>query len=96
MKKQYVYTLYGASGDDDILELSPREKMTLEELQEAVGGYIEILPSEYYKHKGWGRCTVYVDEEGKFKGKPRNNFFKDLGEGFFVVGTALREQVYRG
>lgn len=94
MKKLYVYTTY--TTDRQALKSEPRAKMTLEELQAAVGGYIQIVPKDYYLHANWGRCTVYVDEEGMFKQKQPNPFFTDLGQGFQIVGTALKEEVYHG
>ncbi len=69
-----------------------REKMTLEELQFAVGGRIEIVPQAYYAHQKWGKCTVYVNEEGRFdSGNLQNPFFKELEPGFDVVGLAIKE-----
>ena len=38
----------------------------LEALQEAVGGYIEVVP-RFTKYKG-RKCTALCDEEGKLKG----------------------------
>lgn len=93
MAKQYLYTILRPDGGKSVSE--PRKKMTLEELQKAVGGLIEIVPNIYYKHQKWGRCTVYVNEEGRFE-KPaeRNPFFEDLGDGLYIVGNALKEEVY--
>ncbi len=73
--------------------------MSLEELQAEVGGYIEIVPSDYYKQSKWGRCTIYVNENSRFDEAPRNPHFAVLKDAIFgdtwdILGTALKEQVY--
>jgi hypothetical protein len=91
---QYKYTVYHPDGTEETKVCS---KMSLAELQTTVGGLIEIVPKPYYKHQKWGRCTVYVNEEGHFeKQAERNPFFKDLGDGFYIVGKAVKEEVYNG
>ena len=90
MAKLYQYTRLFPDGTSE--ELEPREKMSLEEYQAEVGGFIEIVPSEYYEGKGWGRCTVYCNEEGRFSSNPhRNRHFNVLGPNFYIVGTCLKE-----
>lgn len=53
---------------------------TLEELQEAVGGYIEllVLPCGDF---------LYLDEEGKLKGKPLNKRATLLGRSAGIAST---------
>lgn len=90
----YSYTLYSPNGQTTTGTARP--KMTLAELQTAVGGFIEIVPRPYYAHQKWGRCTVYVNGDGKTSEEKRNPFFKDFGDGFNLVGNALKEEVYHG
>jgi hypothetical protein len=72
---------------------------TLTEMQQAVGGYIELIP-RFERYEGLN-CAVFGDEEGKLKGKPVNeqatkkwaqNFpgpINDVlvGDIFVIVGT---------
>jgi hypothetical protein len=46
----------------------------LRALQDAVGGYIEMISSiQLFEHNGTiHKCVVFCDEEGKLKGKPIN------------------------
>ena len=53
--------------DGSITDLPPREP-TLEELQAAVGGYIEVLQIRWLGRPG----LMVLDEQGKLKGKPVN------------------------
>jgi hypothetical protein len=89
--KLYKYTRYYQDGT--FLELKPRTKMVLKELQEEVNGHIEIVPTDYYRHQKWGKCTVYVNEEGAYQiGVERNPFFEEIAPGFFILGFALKEE----
>lgn len=94
--KLYLYTILMSDGTKN--EMKPRKKMTLEELQRAVGGYIEIIPNDYYKHQKWGYVTVYVNEEERLRNPDalENIWFKNLGGGFNVIGTALKEEIFHG
>ena len=53
-----------------------RENTELKELQELVGGYIEVVPTwlgdDWAREEGVGLVMI-VDEEGKLKGKPINS-----------------------
>ena len=42
------------------------KELTLEEMQELVGGYIQVLTSKD------GNADIVIDEEGKMKSKPPN------------------------
>ena len=58
--------LIRADGTEQVLK--PRgKKFALDELQKAVGGYIELVPVRLP-----GRKKMWVDEEGLFKGSPMN------------------------
>jgi|ERR1035437_10359180 hypothetical protein len=95
-KKLYKYTIYHDSGK--VSAILPRPKMTLEELQAAVRGSIELVPRPYYAHHKWGRCTVYVNEDERRLSPfaEPNPFFEDLGDGFNVVGDAIKEELWHG
>lgn len=96
---KYIYTYYRLDGE--IVETAPRDKMTLEELQEGVGGMIEAVHPDYYPDDFDGtddpEMVVYVDEEGRYKEDNQvNPHFKKLGGDFYIVGMALKEQPHRG
>ena len=69
-------------------EISPRDgdKFTLEEMQQYVGGDIEVIPV------GDGKVLV-VDEDGKLKGKHVNTiatgWLRQVNPADYVVGDAL-------
>lgn len=93
--KLYQYTRYFQDGKEEALE--PRKQMKLHELQQEVGGsnIITIVPRDYYAHQKWGRCTVYVDDEGAMDSRnTKNPFFTELAPGYMIVGKALKEEVY--
>lgn len=53
------------------LRVTPLDKPpTLEQLQTAVGGYIEVVPG--FETFGGEICVAFCDEEGKLKGKDIN------------------------
>lgn len=93
MPKLYKYTLYRQDGIIEEYEPCPRKDFT--EIYKLLDcETIQILPSEYYAHQKWGRCYVYVDEEGRFDSDNyQNPFFKELEPGWDVVGNALKEEV---
>lgn len=93
-KKLYKYTRYNTDGTIQVLE--PRPKMTLAELQKEVGGYIEIVHTDYYPEGvKWGHCTCYIDEEGRFREDATvNPHFRDFGEPWNIVGIVLKEEVF--
>jgi hypothetical protein len=55
----------------------------LEDLQNAVGGYIQIVPG-FDKYKG-KRCVAFINEEGKLDGLPYNEFATTMWMG--LVGS---------
>lgn len=94
--KQYKYTLLKQDGSIEVLPVSNKkdfkELYTLLDCQ-----MIEIIPSDYCK--GFGRCTVYGDEEGRFNSNNvRNPHFTVLidhtGSPWDVVGNCIKEEVY--
>lgn len=74
--------------DGTILEVVPSNgtDFQIKELQEMVGGYIEIVSA------GKGKIMV-IDDEGKLKGKPINEaatmIFMQAGFHDAIVGDAL-------
>lgn len=74
--------------DGTILEVVPSNGIDfqLKELQEMVGGYIEIVSA------GKGKIMV-IDDEGKLKGKPVNDaatmIFMQAGGYDIIAGDAL-------
>lgn len=91
--KLYRYSQLNPDGSS--IDLGVMKKKSLEELQSLVGGYIEIVPQDYYAHQKWGRVTIYVNEEGRTLTDldVENTHFKNLGDGFNIVGTAFKEEV---
>lgn len=90
IEKEKAYIIK-ASGD--IQEVSPKNgsDFSLEELQEIVGGYIEVV----YFHDGTNRIMI-VDEEGKLKNYPINEAASEIayqGKGVgimdYIVGDVL-------
>ena len=61
---------------------------TLQGLQEAIGGHIEIVPcgAEHFTH-----CVLVIDEEGKIKGLESNPYASKLFGSAIdcIVGPAL-------
>lgn len=72
--KLYEYTIYKEDGT--IEEVAPRGQMTLSELQEVVGGRIELVPRHFTKGKINHRFNVFCNEEGKFNGSIQNPHFE--------------------
>jgi hypothetical protein len=55
---------------DGTMEVLSRESVSLEDVQKAVGGYIEAVPLfNTYKDE---ECQAWCDEEGKLKGYEPN------------------------
>ena len=65
-----MYTLTTIQPDGSMTVAQQPTRPTLEQLQAAVGGYVELIPY-FDNHQGQG-CKAYGDEEGKLKGKPLN------------------------
>ncbi|MBW8016573.1 MAG: DUF3846 domain-containing protein, partial [Planctomycetes bacterium] len=58
------------SGTNENINPSNGKVFTLEELQQAVGGYIELVPINQGEHKN---KLMIVDEEGKLKADAQVN-----------------------
>jgi hypothetical protein len=65
---KYLVTIVKVDGSLDVRELD--KAPSLQQLQEYVGGYIQIVPL-WTGYRG-RRCTVYADEERRIHGKPLN------------------------
>jgi len=84
----YRYTILRVNGIVDQFE-SP--KLSLEALQQQVGGRIELLarPQDY----GIGIAgVVYINEDGKRLELPVNTLCKISSYGDFIVGNVLIEE----
>lgn len=59
-------------------QIDPRD--CLPQLQDAVGGYLEVVPYlKLFDHGGATHsCVAFCDEEGKLKGKPVNRQASDI------------------
>lgn len=66
------------------IEVKPKDgvSFTLEELQEAVEGYIEIIHLDQYN-------VMVVNEEGKLYRLPKNEKASRLAHGEIIVGNVL-------
>jgi hypothetical protein len=92
--KQYQYTLLKQDGTKEELGVSP--KKTFKDFYNILHcSIIEIIPPAYYKGKGYGRCSMYGDEEGRFNSdNERNSHFNVLASDYDVVGDIIMERVY--
>ena len=68
------------------------EKFTLEELQELVGGYIQLAPHMDNEHPMFKNKIIVVDEEGVIKNKPVNNMASALSKQRLVGDVLLCDQ----
>ena len=101
MARLYKYTILKQDGTIEDLGVSPKKEFKgkggLYELLNC--DTIELIPSAYYKGKGHGRCTMFGDEEGRFKStNVRNLHFLVLRDEIFggdydVVGDIIKEEV---
>ena len=68
---------------DGTVEHIDLEKEWLHQVQEAVGGYVEMIPVH-----PWADITMLADEEGRIKGKPYNHAASMIaGQG--IVGDVV-------
>lgn len=71
---------FKTNGEWGVLEIPN----TLEALQEAVGGYIEVV-------RIFSEIVLICDEEGRIKGKSINPYSNDIRGDFILCGTAGEE-----
>jgi hypothetical protein len=92
--KQYQYTLLKQDGTKKGLWIS--SKKTFQDFYKILNcSLIEIIHPDYYQGKGYGRCTMYGDEEGRFNSdNKRNPHFNVLALDYDVVGDIIMEKVY--
>lgn len=86
--KEKVYIKIRPSGEISTCPCGADGSITLEEMQEAVGGYIEVIGSAF------GRLAMIVNVEGKLRGLPYNptaTAIMGAGglPGDYIVGTVL-------
>lgn len=88
MKVQQAILLH-PDGKEEVVNPQDGKKFSLQELQDFVGGWIELV----LVRPGNGRCQMYANEEGKLKGMFPNrkatamSVAGDLGD--VVVGTVV-------
>jgi hypothetical protein len=89
VKKVEVGTLIDQDGTEKRLTPADGKKFSLDELQTAVGGYIELVPMR----PGNGHAVMYCNEEGKynkdFKPNARATALAYLAGGDYMVGPVL-------
>ena len=86
----YQYTLLKMDGTKEDLGIS--KKKELSEMYKILDcQLVEVIPDAYYE--GFGRVTMWGDEEGRFnENNTRNPFFKVLAPDYDVVGNILMEK----
>lgn len=92
--KKYGYIVLRSNGDME-LHQSKQAEFELEELQEAVGGHIQIVQGRV------SEMLMVIDDEGKLKGKPINRRATilyapeyDFIVGDAIIGTSYNEDPY--
>ena len=87
MKEKYIVKV----SEDGTVEKIPFMKYTsYEQLQEAVGGYVELAPVPAVKHVGSYEIDCFVDEEGAVKVPPRPmNVKVSTWAGRMLLGNAV-------
>jgi hypothetical protein len=88
MMKQLIIIHPSGAVDITMLKAHP----TTEQLQKAVGGYIEVVP-QFITYDG-NPCLVFCNEEGKLHGLPFNPFAtkawsKAIGQDVIRLGDLL-------
>jgi hypothetical protein len=78
-----IFRLTGAV--ESMPEPAAEGKFSLEQLQEAVGGYIEVVPGHLGEAEG---LLMLADEEGLMKGLPINQMASMMA-GRVLVGTVV-------
>ena len=89
------YAIVSVPGEEPImLHCFPGDTLELEELQQIVCGYIESVPTvlakEWSGEDGVG-TVLFVNEEGKLKGLPVNEWATDISALYndVIVGNAV-------
>ena len=81
------------TGKTENIEPADRRIFTLKELQQAVGGYIELVPIKAGEYEG---KLMVVDEEGRLKADAQLNENASRIAGQIIVGQVIiidREQI---
>lgn len=92
----YKYTLLKQDGTE--LNLGVSKQKPFSELYKFLNcGTIEIIEPTYWKERGYGKCTMYGDEEARFNSNnhrnPHFNVIEDLdGNEWDVVGDIIEEK----
>lgn len=94
----YVYTALYQDGRIEVLD-TPKKKWKGEKIWEYLGGYMEMIPKDYYPTKMNG--TVLGESEARFKPQnhrnPHMQVIHDMftGRDWDCVGNLLLEQTER-
>ncbi len=88
--KKFQYTLLKQDGSTE--DLGIRREIKFDELYKILDcRTIEIIPEQYHQ-RDWGECTVYGDEEGRFRStNKRNPHTQVIGGDWFCVGDLVRQ-----
>lgn len=86
--------LIPARGEPRSVSPANGRSFTLQELQRYVGGYIEILRTEFVIQDNKEPLVAFLNEDGKGLGLSRNGyasamFHKSLGPGDYIVGDVV-------
>ncbi len=94
--KLYQYTILKMDGTKEALP--PSKIKEFRELYKILNcTIIQLIPSDYWKGMGHGRCSMFGDEEGRFNDKNiPNPHFRELAPGYNVVGDIIKKEVYKG
>lgn len=86
----YEYSIYKTDNTKEVETLQGRAE--LEQIQEWVGGYIEVVSPKFFPDQNMDLVTVYCNEEGKLKGLPVNPYFKPAPWGDQLLGNVVIEK----
>lgn len=79
-------TIIKINGQKEVIEPANGKTFSLEELQKAVNGYIQIVPINDGEYAG---KSMVVDEDGKLKADAQLNIEASIIAGQRIVGQVL-------
>lgn len=93
---QYRYTILKQDGTKEVLPLTNKKRFDGKDgLYQLLNcSTIEVIPADYYRGLGFGHCTMFGDEEGRFNTNNKANpHFNNFGDDWNVVGDIVMEEV---